>query len=395
MLNIEQPGNYRVSLLHLGFRPFFLLAGVYAVVSMVLWAWLYHGAVPVLPMGLPPALWHAHEMVFGYALAVIAGFLLTAVRNWTGVQTAHGMPLLLLALFWMAARVLAWVPGALALMAVLDLAFNLALLIAVLHPVLKARQWKQLPVMALPLVLTLAHLVFYAGLFGGLAGGERLGIHAGLYLVVLLILVMGRRVIPFFIEKGVDGPAAIRNRLWVDVGTVVLAVAFVVLQLLPSWPQLAGGIALLLALLQAVRLYDWHHPDIWRKPLLWSLYLALAWLALGFALYALGQYTPLDGFAALHAFAYGGIGLVTLGMMCRVSLGHTGRNVFAPPRSVTWMLALVVLGAMVRVLGPLLLPAAHVHWIGISQGLWLAGFGLFVVVYAPMLVRPRIDGRYG
>ncbi|HDP89692.1 MAG TPA: NnrS family protein [Thioalkalivibrio sp.] len=395
MLNIEQPGHYRIALLHLAFRPFFLLAGGWAVVSMALWAWLYHGDAGVFPMGLPPSLWHAHEMVFGYALAVVAGFLLTAVRNWTGVQTAHGAPLLLLALFWLAARVLAWVPGGVTLMVVVDLAFNLALLVAVLHPVACARQWKQLPILAMPLVLTLAHVIFYAGLLGGLPGGERLGLYAGLYLIVLLILVMGRRVIPFFIEKGVDGEASIRNRRWVDVATVVLALVFVAVELAQRWALGAGLLALALALLQAVRLYDWHHPDIWRKPLLWSLYLALAWIAVGFGLRGLAAFVPLDPFAALHAFAYGGIGLVTLGMMCRVSLGHTGRNVFAPPRPVQWMLALLMAGALVRVVLPLLLPAAQATWIGLSQGLWVAGFGLFVGVYASMLLRPRIDGRYG
>ena len=395
MLNIEQPGAYRVALLHLGFRPFFLFAGAHAVITTVLWVWLYHGQPGVAPMTLAPSQWHAHEMIYGYALAVVAGFLLTAVRNWTGVQTLHGPALLLLVLLWLAARVLAWVPGALVATALLDLGFNLALVGAVLYPVVRVRQWKQLPVLALPLLMAALHLAFYGGLLGLLPGGVHLGLYAGLYLVVLLILVMGRRVIPFFIEKGVGAEAPLRNRGWVDAGTVALMPAFIGVELLQTAPWLAGLLALVLAVLQAVRLHDWHHPGIWRRPLLWSLYLAFAWLALGFGLRAAALVTPLDPFAALHAFAYGGIGLVTLSMMCRVSLGHTGRNVFAPPRTVTWMVLLVTLGALVRVVLPLCLPAWQATWIGISQALWIAGFGLFAIVYAPMLMRPRVDGRYG
>ena len=395
MLNIEQPRDDRVALSHLGFRPFFLLAGLYAVISMALWLWLYHGQPGITPMTLAPSQWHAHEMIYGYALAVVAGFLLTAVRNWTGVQTLHGSALLLLALSWLAGRILAWVPGAVPAMALLDLGFNLALVAAVMYPVARARQWTQMPVLALPLAMAALHLVFYAGLLGLLPRGVPIGLYGGLYLVVLLILVMGRRVIPFFIEKGVGEAVQVRNRHWVDVGTVVLMPAFIVAELAQGAPWMAGLLALVLALLQSVRLYDWHHPAIWRRPLLWSLYLAVAWMALGFALRAMSLVTPLDPFAALHAFAYGGIGLVTLSMMCRVSLGHTGRSVFAPPRSVTWMLLPVALGALVRVVLPLWLPAWHGIWIGVSQALWIAGFGLFALVYAPMLVRPRVDGRYG
>ena len=395
MLNIEQPGDYRIALLHLGFRPFFLLAGVHAVFAIGLWTWFFLGYSPIQPMGLAPAQWHAHEMVYGYAMAVIAGFLLTAVRNWSGVQTVHGAALLLLVSLWLAARVLALIPGALLPMAVMDLGFNLGLVAAVFYPVLRARRWKQVPLLTLPLVMAALHGVFYLGVLGGWPPGATLGVYGGLYLVVMLILVMGRRVIPFFIEKGVGSPALLRNRAWVDVATLVLMPAFIVVELSAAWPAAAGTLALALALLQGVRLADWHHRGIWRRPLLWSLYLALAWIAFGFALRALALVMPFDPFAALHAFAFGGIGLVTLSMMCRVSLGHTGRNVFEPPRSVQWMLGLVVLGALARVLGPLLLPSLHVIWIVASQALWIAGFGLFVAVYAPMLVRPRADGRYG
>ncbi len=397
MLTIEQPGDYRVSLLHLGFRPFFLLAGLFAVISTLMWAWVYHGGASAPQLPLHSILWHGHEMVYGYAMAVVAGFLLTAVRNWTGVQTLNGTGLLLLTLCWLTARVLALVPhpGALPAMAALDMMFAVALTAAVAHPILKARQWGQLGILAVPLLLAVAHALFYAGVLGWMALGAQAGLYLGLYLLIFLIFVMGRRVVPFFITKGVDGPVNIPERAWLDQAVLISLGAFVVAEVFVAQPTLSAVLALAAFVFQAIRLRDWHVPGIWRKPLLWSLYLAFVWIALGFALKALAPLVALNPFLATHAMAYGGVGLITLGMMCRVSLGHTGRNVFAPPATVTWMLALLVAGTVARVILPMLMPAEHFLWIGLSQAIWIAAFALFLWTYAAMLVKPRVDGRYG
>ncbi|ACL73636.1 NnrS family protein [Thioalkalivibrio sulfidiphilus] len=397
MLTIEPPGQYRISLLHLGFRPFFLLAGAFSVVSTLLWAWLYHGGGTAPSLALSPMTWHAHEMIFGYGLAVVAGFLLTAVRNWTGVQTLNGMPLLLLALCWLGARVLGLIPhgGALAVMAVLDLGFNLALVLAVARPVARARQWGQGGVVAIPLFLALANGLFYLGALGRLPQGTQAGLYLGLYLLVLLIMVMGRRVVPFFIEKGLGENIRIRERAWLDQAIVISLALFILAEVFMSWGQAAAWLAVPVFLLQVLRLYDWHTPGIWKKPLLWSLYLAFVWIAAGFGLKAAVLIMPLNPFLATHALAYGGIGLITLSMMSRVSLGHTGRNVFEPPPILGWLFAVLVVGAVIRVLLPLGLPTHHGLWIGASQALWAVAFGGFVWIYAPMLIRPRIDGRYG
>lgn len=397
MLTIEQPGNYRVALLHLGFRPFFLLAGLFGVVSTLAWMWVYHAPATAPTLPLTPTVWHGHEMVYGYTLAVAAGFLLTAVRNWTGVQTVNGVPLLLMALCWLGARVLALVahPSALAAMALLDMLFGLALVAAVAHPVIKARQWGQAGVVAIPVLLALAHGLFYAGALGWLVQGAQAGLYLGLYLVVLLIFVMGRRVVPFFIGKGVDEPVNIPDRPWLDQAILVSLGAFIAVDVFLAQPTLSAVLALVAFVLQLIRLRDWHVPGVWRKPLLWSLYLAFAWIALAFGLKAASLVMTLNPFLSTHAIAYGGIGLVTLGMMCRVSLGHTGRNVFDPPAAVGWMLAVLVAGAVVRVLLPLAWPAQYALWIGVSQALWIVAFALFTLTYAAMLIRPRIDGRYG
>lgn len=397
MLNIEQPRNYRIALLHLGFRPFFLMAGVYAVLSIGLWVWLYHVGPGLLNPALTPMQWHAHEMVYGYALAVVAGFLLTAVSNWTGVRTLHGVPLVLLSLLWLSARVLPWVahPLALQAMVLLDLAFDLALILSLLNPVIRARQWRQLGIIVVPLAMGVGNALFYMGLFGSFVNGMSVGIKLGLYLLVLLILLMARRVVPFFITKGVGTPVNLRNRIWVDVGTVVFMIIFAVLEVLADRPRFAAGAALVLALLQMIRLYDWHVRAIWSRPLLWSLYLALVWITLGFVLKASTPWLSISHSLALHAFAYGGIGLITLSMMSRVSLGHTGRNILEPPPLLRWLFVMLVIGGFVRVVLPLLVPDMYATWIAVSQGCWLVAFAPFVWVYAPMWIKPRIDGRYG
>jgi uncharacterized protein involved in response to NO len=261
--------------------------------------------------------------------------------------------------------------------------------------VFKARQWGQAGVIAIPVLLALAHGLFYAGVLGWMTHGAQAGLYLGLYLVVLLIFVMGRRVVPFFITKGVDAPVSIPERAWLDQAVLISLGAFIVAEVFLTQPVLTALLALAALVFQVIRLRDWHVAGIWRKPLLWSLYLAFVWIAVGFALKAAALVVPLNPFLATHAMAYGGIGLITLGMMCRVSLGHTGRNVFDPPAAVGWMLAILVAGAVVRVLLPLAWPGQHGLWIGLSQALWIAGFALFTWTYAAMLVRPRIDGRYG
>ena len=390
---------HRFALLHLGFRPFFLLGGVFAVLSVLLWMWLYHFHSTLLTIpSLSAVTWHAHEMIYGYALAIVAGFLLTAGRNWTDVQTLRGIPLLLLVCLWLLARIMPFMPWPWALqgMILLDIAFNGLLCIAVLHPVIKVRQWQQTGVASKLLILTLGNILFYLGLSGWLQDGVRMGLYTGLYTILSLILLMGRRVIPFFIEKGVGYPVTVRNFRWVDISSLLLMLAFILFEVFVVIPWLSSLIAALLFLLYGIRIAGWHTAGIWKKPLLWSLYLAYAWIAAGFLLKALSLVLPINPMLAIHSFAYGGVGLVTLGMMARVSLGHTGRNVFEPTAIVSWIFLIVCTGAVVRVLLPIILPVpAYPILIGLSQALWVVAFSLFVWAYAPMLTAPRIDGRYG
>lgn len=397
-LNIEEQKHYRISFLHMGFRPFFLLGSLFAVFSVIIWFLQYHfqWLMPQIS-NLPVVIWHGHEMIYGYAMAIIAGFLLTAARNWTNVQTLHGWPLMLLVLLWLLARLMPFTGLAFAIpmMALLDISFSVFLCIAILHPIIKAHQWTQLGICVKLVLLILANLLFYFGLIGQVQGGMEMGLYAGLYLVISLILLMAGRVIPFFIEKGVDEQVELNTYLWLDVAGIVLMLVFIVLQVFSPFHNWAATLAFALCLLHSLRLLGWYTPGIWRKPLLWILYIAYAAITLGFGLTALADIGYLNPMLATHAFGFGGIGLMTLGMMARVALGHTGRNVFDPPSILRWIFLAVILGMVARIGLPMLLPGFYSLWMGISQVLWILAFGVFSWVYAPMLIMPRVDGRYG
>lgn len=384
------------ALLQLGFRPLFALAGLFAVVAMGMWFWIYHIAPTLVQItALTTITWHAHEMIYGYTLAVVAGFLLTAVTNWTGIQTLHGRALLVLSMLWMTARVMPFIdfPFALHVMALTDLSFLIWLCIALAIPIIQSKQWRQLAVWSKLCVLLIFHTLFYLGLFEKLPAGIHWGISGGLYLIVSLLLMMGRRVIPFFIEKGIDGATTIRNRRWVDVSSLLLMLVFLVLEVFFPATLFSAFIALLLCIVHTIRLYDWHQPGLWHKPLLWVLYVAYAWIVFGFALRAAMIIWPISINFAIHAFAVGGIGLMTLGMMARVALGHTGRSVANPPAILHWIFLLGTLSAVTRIGLPLILPNLYTIWIGLSQLLWISVFLIFCWTYLPILVQPRIDAK--
>lgn len=388
------------ALFNLGFRPFFLLAGIFAIVSMLLWMGLYvFNARNWLPAELSPMLWHGHEMVFGYGMAVISGFLLTAIRNWTNIQTLYGNGLLVLCVLWIAARIAPFVGGehALLLMAIADMLFMVFLSYELTKPVIKAKQWPQLAIVLKVILMVLANLAFYLGVMK-IWPMEAIywGLYSGFYLVISLIMLMGRRVIPFFIEKGVDGEANVKNWKWLDISSLILFLAFMVAEVFFEAPTWAEALATVLFLLHSIRLWGWHDKGIWKKPLLWVLYIGYAFVVLGFALKALTSTLALSPWLAVHAFAVGGIGIITAGMMSRVALGHTGRNVFDPPKTLNAVFALIIMGAMIRVFFPLFIPAAYYQWvIAASQIFWIAGFNLFVFIYAPMLIKARVDGTFG
>ncbi len=386
----------RTVILMMGFRLFFLSAAVLAILSMVMWMGVYLLQWPVSITGISMFQWHAHEMIYGYAMAVIAGFLLTAARNWTGQETLAGAGLGWLFLSWALAR-LAMLAGTnfILLAAVADLAFMLVLGIAVARPIIKVRQMRQAPVLLILGLLLVSNLLFYLGAAGLLSEGVRWGVYGGLYLVLGIVLFMGNRVIPFFTKGGVGYPVEMVNRRWNDVTTFILYPLFALSEIF--FPQHMAGALLAagLAISNSLRVADWHTPGIWKKPLLWGLFLAFILINLGFLFRALLPVATISAFLPIHAFAVGGVGIITLSMMARVTLGHTGRSVHDTPAIAAPFLIAIGLATAVRVFLPLFFPAHYQLWIAISAGLWIIGYVLFAGVFIPMLLKPRIDGKPG
>jgi uncharacterized protein involved in response to NO len=378
----------------LGFRPFFLVATIFAVASLGHWAFAFVGTREFANyygfIG-----WHGHEMIFGYSVAVIAGFLLTAARNWTNIPTAAGVSLAGLAALWLAARLMPFFPDVFPpwLIAAVDVAFLPALATALAIPLLRSGERRNLIFLPLLGALASANVLVHMELMGYGANTARAGTFLGLNLIVLLIVIMGGRVIPFFTERALSGvmPKRWPAIEWLSPGS---ALAFLVAELLLPNSLIAGALAALAALSNGIRVFGWYTSRFWAVPLLWVLHLGYAWIVTGFCLKALAAFGLIAPQFTVHAFTVGGIGVLTLGMMARVSLGHTGRPLKVST-AVALAFALINLAAVLRGIIPIAFPQWLAHLVALSGALWVAGFGIFLAVYAPILSQPRIDGRPG
>jgi len=369
---------------------------VFAAITIAYWLSIYFGSAPLTLVGLSPFQWHAHEMLYGYSLAVIAGFLLTAVKNWTGMQMPHGKILAAIFSLWVLAR-LTWLiePSLIQLAAFFDLSFILVLIVAIARPIIITKQWRQMAILSKLVLLGIGNILFYLGALDYSDSGIKLAIYGGLYLVIGLILTIGRRVIPFFVERGVGYPVQLFNSRWIDISSLVFFLVFFISELFLQMPWLSQLTAAVMFVITTVRIVGWYTPGIWKTPLLWSLYIALAFIDLGFILFATQKWTLISPYLPTHAFGVGGIGVITMGMMARVSIGHTGRNLKTPPRVVPYCLALLVIGAFVRIVLPAIFAEHYPLWITVSGSCWVLAFALFAYVFLPILSQPRPDQQYG
>jgi len=331
-------------------------------------------------------------MIFGYAMAVIAGFLLTSVRTWTRTVTAEGKALLFLFLLWATARILFLFGSSfIELAAIADILFTLWLTYILFHRIIKTKKWNQIGIIAKVLLITLCNIMFYAGALGYLESGVVWGIFGGMYIIVALILTMGRRVVPFFIERATNDTVKLFNSKWVDIPNLFLFLAFAINEVFIKHEATSGYLALILFALNAYRLIRWHHPIIWQQGLLWSIYLAFWMITFGFALFALTYFANLDipKLLALHTFTVGGISMMTMGMISRVSLAHTGRNVYDPPQAIKYAFMAILLSAVTRVIIPLFDIFPYEMLIGVSQICWVMAFTIFTITYAPILIKSK------
>ncbi len=398
--------NKHPAIFNLGFRIFFAGASFFAFMSISYWLLIYANLQGALLSSdifqlitfqtLSPFQWHAHEMIYGYSLAVIAGFLLTAVKNWTGIQTIHGYPLAMLFSLWAFAR-LAWLAGDswLLIAAIFDISFISVLMFCVASPIITTKQWRQMAILSKLILLSLGNVAFYLDAFSLLDTGMHIGIYGGLYLVIGLILTIGRRIIPLFVQNALPYDVTLFNSKWLDFSSLIGLLGFFITEVFLSTPNLSISFAGLMFLITTIRIIGWYTPGIWSNPLLWCFYVALFFIDVGFLLFILSKYFAISPYLSVHAFAFGAIGVITVGMMARVSTGHTGRSLANLPKSILLALLLLSLGAMIRVFLPLIASNFYPTWVFLSGILWLCAFSLFLFTFIPYWLKPRVDNKYG
>ena len=386
-----------------GFRPFFLLAGLLAVMGMALWLLAINGS-PWPVQASRSTFWHAHEMGLGFGGAVMAGFILTAGANWTGRPPIRGPLLVCLVLGWLCGRAAMLYSGLLpaTLTMLLDLLFPVLLGLLVTREIVGARNRRNYGVLTIVWALTVFTILYHVAAIGSLseesaADMQRIVARLFVYLLAVLITVLGGRVIPGFTGSWLRMRGASKlpgARDWLETGIVPLTVAAGLSQALAPDGIVTAVLCISAGAAHVLRLSGWRGLATAAEPLLLVLHVAYAWLGLGFLLLGLSAAgLPVPETAALHALTVGGIGGVILGMMTRVALGHTGRPLHAARIT---QLAYVLLGssALLRAFGPLSATGSTLAYTG-SGLLWIASFSLFVWHYAPILTRPRADQPNG
>jgi len=380
-------------LLRLGFRPFYLGAAAFAAISVPLWIAVLLGAVTI-PVTVPPVLWHAHEMLFGFATAVIVGFLMTAGKAWTGLPTPRGAALGALAALWLSARVAA-VMAPYPAYAALDMLL-LPLVAAVLASILwRAGNRRNLPLAAILMLMAVANGAFHLAALGWVAIAPLSALHAALALIVMIECVMAGRVVPSFTISATPGLRLTPQPRLERTVLPVTAAALGAWVLLPSGAAsvwLTAPLLSLAASLHLSRLWGWK-PWLTRdRPILWILHAAYLWIPLGLALLALAAWGVLGTSPGIHALAVGATGGLIIGMITRTARGHTGRPLRVSRIEVA-AYALVMAAALLRTLVPLVAwPTASMV---AAATAWSAAFLLYLWLFVPWLMQSRLDGKDG
>jgi uncharacterized protein involved in response to NO len=385
----------RLALFDKGFRPFFILAALASVVYLPAWLGVFWGWwVP--PGSWRPSAWHGHEMLFGYTAAVLAGFLLTAVSQWTGRETAEGGALAGLCVVWLAGRVAVLMGGILPgwVIAVADLAFLPAVAFAVGRALIVSGNARNFPFIALLISFWGGNLWMHLSSVGVVSGGVSSALWVSVDVMMVIALIISGRIIPLFTGNAIDQTTG--SWPWVDralVGLVggylVSAYAVPIGAVGGALPEVRAIMGLAVAVAIFVRMIPWGGQYTWDAPILWVLHLGHAWIGVGFLLRGLDAVGLVVPMASLHALTAGAIGTLTIAMMTRVARGHTGRAL-----TVSWPTALtyvaVIAAGVLRVVGSVV-PAWYLGSMWASGLLWAAAFAVYLAIYTPMLVAPRVD----
>lgn len=373
-----------------GFRPFFFLGATYSLISILIWGGFYAGMVAPPYVMLDPVSWHAHEMIFGFCMAIVAGFLLTAVANWTGGAPARHMQLALLCVLWAIGRVVLNIDMGLPqpVVAGLSLLFIPALALSLSIPLIKSRNKRNFIFLGLLTILFASDAVFL------LFGQSRSALYVALMMVLTMVSLIGGRIIPAFTV------AALRRRGFMvvqtdqyrlDMAAIISLIGVALSLILTPAGWVLGCIAAVSCALHAVRMRHYHSFKALSDPLLWILHAGYFWLVIGLGLLSLTGFGVLDIPAVIHSLTVGCIGSMILGMICRVTLGHTGRDLKVG-RITAFSFVLIQIAAIIRVLGPMLIPEFKSDFIITAAVIWSLCFGLYLLVHGRMLFLPRPDG---
>ena len=359
---------------------------------MILWLLLYQNAISI--ENINTINWHSHEMIFAFTPLVIMGFLLTAMNNWTQIKSIYGNKLLLLVLVWIVGRVIIFIDdGYMIYRAIVDIGFLFISAVLINTQVIKSKTWGNLLIANTLSLFALAHIIYYLGALNIIKNGETYGVYFGLYVIISILLIISRRLLPFFTKRDLSLKNELKNSQILDMASTVLMFAFIAIEVFFNTP-ISNIIAGILGVIHSVRCWWWYDSTMWRKPLIWSFHISYWILVLGFFTIFLEPFISISAAIATHFFAFS-IALMSLSMMARVSFGHTGRDNSNPLKILNMIYILIIFSFVFRTILPILNTDYYNYWILTSQALWIGAFILFALAYIPILLKPRIDGRFG
>ncbi len=401
MLNITDTKieNTLIPVFRLAFRPFFLFGCLFSLFAMALWFASLSGYFVFTPYG-GLAFWHSHEMLYGFTCAIVVGFLLTAVQNWTGINGVRGTPLVILFCLWLLSRIFLLFP--------LDIPNTIILMVDCLflplaayflsRPLIAVRQTRNLFFVPILLMLTAGNITSHLGLIKNSPDLIQLGNHIAIWLIVMLMTIIGGRVIPFFTANG-TGTIKASPLPWLEYLTIGFTAFIFLLEIIKAStviPDVVMAVLLCCAgLLHLYRWLRWRFTITLKVPLLWSLHIGYLFIPAGLLLMGMSYVSDAISYShALHALTAGAMANMILAMISRVSLGHTGRPLHPNSLMILGFTALIVAG-LSRALGPIIFPSQTLTFYQLSMIGWIIGFGLFIACYTHILVSARADGRPG
>jgi len=375
------------------FRPFFLLAGLWAILAVVRWMLILNG-VASPPFGTNPVYWHGHEMIVGFALAVVAGFVLSAVATWTGRPAINGSAVVWLVVSWLLGRLAIYYTGAMPVFvtALLDMLFPVTLSLLIGREVFGARNKRNYKVVAITVVLAAVNLLYHLGVAGIIEGADYIAIYLLIHGIIMLVALIGGRVVPSFTANWLRGQGVTDlPKINENIDRMAITVTILVGLAVIFFPDriVIAYLAASAAVLHGVRVAQWRGLQTTRNPLLFVMHVAYWWLPIGYTMMSLASFgwafTPT---AALHALTMGGIGGMIMAMITRVPLGHTGRALHAS-RLIVAAYAVLMLAVVVRVLSPWNADS-YLAGLNLAAAGWCLAFAIFLWVYWPVLTQPSV-----